>query len=185
MLAEVQAYIEAMDAANQVYTEDSDKLYDQRHAGEITHEVFRRKYSAVREANRAALANAATKLGESNDPLVRFIAENAVSAHHREALKVLKVLPATRAELETLAVDNGWCGTWDDLVAAAEKAGALPPVEGVEAELVSLQRWLQNELGVGSYNSRVIRERVQKLVNDALEREKAADGPQDAVLPVN
>lgn len=76
--------------------------------------------NAARRAARADLASATA------DPLVRWIAQNALRGYPDEAELVLRALPASMGELDALAADEGWCEAWDEYKDLAAEAGVLP-----------------------------------------------------------
>jgi hypothetical protein len=73
-------------------------------------------YDAVRRPAWGALT--------CGDPLVDWIIEHA-SGYEIEAIAVLSALPATLAELDALAENAGWCGTWDALRDTAIRDGVI------------------------------------------------------------
>lgn len=70
----------------------------------------------------------------ASTPLVRWIAENCAD-EKSAALKALALLPAPLEDLDAFALHEGWCDTYGELRAAAEKAGVLPA--DPESEVVS------------------------------------------------
>lgn len=65
------------------------------------------------------------KLGQSSDPLVRFITEKCKD-YQEYAIHVLRILPATVEELDQLAESQDWCHIWGQFRDQAIEAGAMP-----------------------------------------------------------
>jgi hypothetical protein len=91
----------------------------------------REAYDAVGHSDRLAAYDAARRSAREawealacGDPLVNWIINNA-SGYRDESLQVLRALPATLAEMDTLADAAGWCGAWDTLRAAAIRDGVI------------------------------------------------------------
>lgn len=115
MYPEVEQYIAARSAADEVYAAAPRQDWDKPHTPE----------TCAVCAQEAAYAAAWEALKDSQEPLVRWIAENCWD-YASEALTALKALPAPMSELDALASRNGWCGTWESFKTQARQAGVLP-----------------------------------------------------------
>jgi hypothetical protein len=136
MLPEVQAYIDATEAADKADADggralhekyrkycydDSDEGYEQRRA-------FRKERSALWSSRDEAREAAWAALKESSDPLVKWIAENCAD-YRDQAETILRALPATAEELDAIAEEHDWCGVWNGFRDQAADAGVLPGVK--------------------------------------------------------
>lgn len=123
MLQEVQTYLDARNKAYRVQLTALEAL------GKTPVDPLEGRYKEglkVRNAyDKALIAARETLASETKDPLVKYIADHVVEDYTVEAITVLRALPATYDELQGLAADNGWCGTWDDLLAGAVRAGVV------------------------------------------------------------
>lgn len=179
MLPDVRAFIDAREAASTAYRsamegveEQFPKRYDY-HSDDGREQ--RRKYSAAREAaagvEHKAQEEAWEKLAESADPLVRWIAQNC-DEYRGEAQTVLRTLPATLDELDELAMERDWCGTWagfrDQAIAAGVVSGVKPLSEARKAVLDGIDAVACCRLDGGA------RTRVNKLLDAFLEAETKA-----------
>lgn len=148
LLPDVKTYLAAVEAALQAFREAESALgdkYPQR--GEYTDEgrEQRRKHydelGAASDAHDAASQAAWDVLKTSSDPLVKWIAEKA-GGYQNQAAQVLNVLPATLEELDALAGEHEWCGTWtalrDRAIAAGVMPGYVPPSAAVKAVLEAI-----------------------------------------------
>lgn len=111
MYPEVEQYLAAVEAAEEAYR-NSPVNGD---CGKGTCRICNRMTSK---------GSAWASLGESENPLVRWIAENC-GAHVSEATEVLRALPAPMSELDALARERRWCDEWDRFKRMAEEAGVL------------------------------------------------------------
>ena len=142
-------------------------------------ETYERDYQAIektwaesterlREAKEAALE----ELKKSADPLVVWIVTNAMPSFPEHAEIVLGVLPATREELDALAVEHGWCSDWERYMLSAERAGVLPAREAMAEEGEQMMRWMRATYGseaVGvarRYLSGAIRAEVERALSE-------------------
>lgn len=132
MYAEVQHYIDAEAEAASKLQNDQNEIgtrYPNRHAlGRDAAEEYRgysRELDAVYDVYKIARNTAWQGLKESTDPLVRWIAENC-KEYQGEAISILRALPASLDDLDTIAYDASWCGVWGEFRDAAERAGVLP-----------------------------------------------------------
>jgi hypothetical protein len=132
MYAEVQHYIDAeAEAASKLQTDQNEigTRYPNRHAlGRDAAEEYRgysRELDAVYEVYKIARNTAWQGLKESTDPLVRWIAEHCKD-YQGEAIAILRALPASLEDLDTIAYDASWCGVWGEFRERAEAAGVLP-----------------------------------------------------------
>lgn len=169
MLPEVAAYFATMDAATAARdsalgitapygccpscdSEDTGKPYTER--------------AAAWNVWRTAEDKANTALRGAEDPLVRWIAEN-VKDYTSQRDQVLRALPATLAELDALAEEQGWCSIWRNLRDRAVDASVVPGVAAASAR-VQLDRQLARML------SPYDREKVRKLVDALLKEQQEA-----------
>lgn len=133
MYDEVKAYRAAIAAAEERHDAGLALLPPmERHAGGVdcaNCEGAHVLSKTLREAGKDAW----DALTASTNPLVRWIAENCWD-YHWDALEILEALPATMAELDAIALQQGWCDTWDCFRADARAAGVLP-VTAPDAEV--------------------------------------------------
>jgi hypothetical protein len=128
MYPEVEQYLAAVKAAEDKYEEAAKQA--PRHDYDMSEDDCARCafLNPIRAARDVATEAAMGQLAQASDPLVRWIAENCQS-YPSAARTVLEALPASMAELNDLAADEGWCGTWEDFVRKAEYAGVLPSAD--------------------------------------------------------
>lgn len=146
MLPEIEKFLDAHEA---IKTEVN-KAYDEyRGSYSLTGEEYTRRrdaYFEVREGQYDRRDKLVKELLEAtDDKLVRFIVQSYLSDYANQAIKVLKVLPATLDELDELAVREGWCGVWTDAVDEAVEAGAIEitPLDNAKRKV---RRYLRNEM---------------------------------------
>lgn len=137
ILPEVKAYIEAVEAASAAFEKALSearskypkyRAYDRTDETREHRQAFADVEDAAYDAHRAAYSTAWDALEQSSDPLVKWIAENCRS-YDREALMILKALPATADELEEIADREEWCGAWNSFRDQAIEAGVMPGIE--------------------------------------------------------
>jgi hypothetical protein len=134
MYAEVQHYIDAEAAAQAklgVGQVEIGTRYPNRHGlgrdAAQEYQDYSRELDAVYDVYKIARNTAWQGLKESTDPLVRWIAENCKD-YQGEAISILRALPASLDDLDTIAYDASWCSVWGEFREAAERAGVLPGV---------------------------------------------------------
>lgn len=108
---------------------------------------------------------------ESSDPLVAWIGKNCRD-YAEYAVEVLKILPATREEIEEIGTVNGWCSTWGRFVERADAAGVLP-ASTVSAEWRDLRSWIAAQYGTAPEANRRIKAVVAAERALAVEEYKA------------
>jgi tetratricopeptide (TPR) repeat protein len=177
VLPEVQRYIEAR-AAYQTklrkLRDVSNDLYYERHTSDEAMKAYQAAVTAFRTADNAQDdhfdALAATLAGETDDKLVKFVAENYLSEYAQQAIIILEKLPASFKELDQLADDEGWCGVWAEAVDAAAKAGVID-FSPVESTTRKLTRFLNCEMG--KYDANKAMTMVEEIVELRIKEELA------------
>lgn len=142
MYDEVKAYVAAMAAARDQYESTNATLLG---GAEHTSGPFAANCPACKAvadtadertaadtARRSAEEGAWDALKASGDPLVRWIGENCGLVRY-DAQTVLEALPASRAELDALAEQYGWCEEYAEFRERAAHAGVLPKDAEVSA----------------------------------------------------
>lgn len=161
MLPEVKAYIDATKGAENKHQSNvaRSRLANPTTTigitqGEFNAAVERRNadWHDSADALKCELDAAKRHLTESDNALVRWIAENAISMYSIESQDVLEALPMTREALQSFGGDQGWCPEYGRLYREAEEAGVLPPFADPETEAVAkLALWLKHN--TDSYTS--------------------------------
>lgn len=134
MYEEVKAYLAAVEAAGREYASTLDALGPR--AGHISGprgdcpacanqdpNIAARRAAVV--AFQLAQKTAWDALKASQDPLVRWIAENC-GEFAGSAVLILEALPAPMEALDAIADMEEWCGEWNDFRQQAADAGVLP-----------------------------------------------------------
>jgi hypothetical protein len=122
MLPEVQEYFDTIDRLETELRDATEKVGDDLYYSDRTE--YYKQVDAARNANLSGQQAAWDKLKESNDPLVKWIAENA-EEYHAQARVVLRALPATLHELDAIARDHDWCYVWGQFRDRAIADGAV------------------------------------------------------------
>jgi len=104
------------------------------------------------------------ELSDIGDPMITWIASNC-KEYMTEAAEVLKILPATSAELQKLAKDKSFCTAWDGLVQQAQHAGVYPLGENETREFFDALYWFRNNFGANATYMRQLTEHIQKAVD--------------------
>ncbi|MFE7077127.1 hypothetical protein ACFU96_44285 [Streptomyces sp. NPDC057620] len=134
MLPDVQRYVASVEAARETRNTalraadaKTGERFRSTDDGRRQHSMYVQEvdkaYGAYAEAQEAAWQVLAT----SGDPLVKWVAENC-AGYREQAECVLCALPATIAQLDALAEENGWCRVWDEFKQRAADAGVVPTV---------------------------------------------------------
>lgn len=129
-------------------------------------ETYRAAYDEWREADRAKYDKRseliAAFLEKNEDKLTEFVIENYLGDYSSQAITVLQALPATFEELSKLAVENDWCGVWEDAVEQAVGAGVIEMSE-IEIARRKLRRRMLYDMG--HYDA----DQAMKLVDELIE----------------
>ena len=99
----------------------------ERPAWEAYQAIERPAWEAYQAIRRPAWEAYQADLLELDDPLVTWIAQNALPYHREEATEILRLLPATLAALDAYAKTRDWCGAWEDLREQAVRDLDLTP----------------------------------------------------------
>ncbi|MFE5847727.1 hypothetical protein ACFQ7N_39515 [Streptomyces niveus] len=166
MLPEVSAYVAALDAAEDAYRTALGISGPINCCAECSSDRPFSELVAAGSALREARSAANTALHEAQDPLVRWIARNA-DGWPTECDTVLRALPATLGELDTLAKESGWCGVWAELRDRAIDAGVVPGVPKLTARM-RLDRYLKS-----NFTSRAVDELTELVDALLLEQQEA------------
>lgn len=175
MYPEVEAFVTAIDAANEAHQQtvnETETAYnavynDSRSTNEERDAVYQR-YRQARSTN-DAIRNATfelewAKLGLSENPLVAYMARNIPSNYRKgHAVPILKILPATLAEMREVAVSHGWCQEFERLMNDGIAAGVVD--DGRTKQRRELDNYVNSICGrsyVGNVNT---------LINAVLEAE--------------
>lgn len=169
VMPEVQRYLDAWEADKtnvRDLREKVDNLYYDRHESEDAEKAYQEAYKAWTEARDEKWERHETLVknlvDETEDKLVKYIAEKWLDEYREQAIVILKALPASMTELDEIAQDHGWCGVWTDAIDGAIEAGAIE-VNVIEHTTRKLKRLLDNQM----YRSDVKRamDMVEELVN--------------------
>lgn len=166
MLDEVKVFSDEIDAADVACSANCDKLREARYRDDISSETYYERRDAYFEQMRKARDAAWNKLSSTTtDALVRFIAGNC-REYINESMRVMQRLPLTLDELQNLADDEDWCGTWDDFLDTAIKAGVVscPPRP---ASYAKLQDYLTRD-GISRRRQRKIFTIVDEVVDEVV-----------------
>jgi hypothetical protein len=150
------AYYEAYDAWSAKYNEESRKM-NARH-NKISREAMRTLHE------------------KTQDPMIKWMMEQLSTVYGRYVDTVLKILPATRDELEVLANREDWCGEFDEFMQQATDAGVIPP-RNDPWDVSEILDWIGSEFDV--YPRRHHRE-IQGMVNKIVQKALAEKIMQDA-----
>lgn len=180
-LPEVQAYIEAAEAAEKAYeaaNKAAEEKYPNRYHWSSDTSVeerrgFERDLSAARKQYATVTDDAWEEFGKSEDPFVRWIAQHCTH-YKRYAVTVLKALPAKTEQLNELAEANEWCEDWEYLRDKAIDAGVLAPLAPESPARRKVTSYLR-DYGMGQGHRR----ELGRLL-DALVAEAKAEAPQAA-----
>lgn len=173
MLPEVEAYFQAITVTPeqiQKKLEEVRKKYDERYGNldEWTASIFRDFLYACNDvkagASKDQISAAWSELKKSENPQVKYVAENFSSYHREHAEEVFKILPATVTELDQLAVDKGWCDDWDRFLARAQRDGVVENHPPRSAEREELSRWFRNNMTSDRQSMRQLMSLVNAIV---------------------
>lgn len=188
VLPEVKRYADARNAYVEQLRklrDESDNLYYERHTSDEAMEAYQKSRTAWQDADKQRYAHyeklIATLAEETEDKLVKYVAEHWLDEYHEQAILILEALPAPLAELDKIAKDHGWCGTWGDAVDGAAQAGAIEMTD-VERVTRKLERFLNYEMG--QYDTKRAMDMVNELVEARVQEtltariEKALNEPE-------
>lgn len=162
MLPEVETFTAAYNEAHTTYNDAYEALRKEYNGlYGIDREPFYNKCSELERARNEKIVAAWNALGESTDPVVKFIAENCQN-YASEAIEVLKALPATLDQLEKVADELDWCGVWGRFVDRAIEAGVFGDEGRISAEYRVLKNYLTDDFGL----SRRQYVKVESMVGD-------------------
>jgi hypothetical protein len=176
MLPEIEAYFAAVTITPEQIREKLDAIaakYREDYGTENNWSdyTFRNYRDACQQVNsttaREVRRGAWDKLKESEDPLVRYIAEN-LRDFSEHAEEVFKILPATLDELDQLAAAKSWCSDWDRYVRAAQRAGVLPEAESPTEAEKALYTWFGHSVTSDRAHRRTLKVLVRAVVAEAL-----------------
>lgn len=182
MLAEVQAYIDAVAGAKATYQSASrahEAAHSEAFSGSWTPELGRAqeawyvKNKEIGNAFRVAKNTAWAKLSQSENPLVRFIEEHAKN-HQADARKILEALPASLEELEQIADNEGFCDVFGQLRDAAVDAGVVPGHSPLSAARKDLRAWVLANSGLYQSQVPTLMAKIEAVVTEALAERDAA-----------
>lgn len=178
MLPEVQAFITALDEAESACTKVIEKA---RELPRDTDEQYNAWWNVRQDAKRAqrdAINTAWTRLTESEDKLVAYIAtEYGVRGDYRgECVTVLKALPATPKELQTLAESHSWCDSWDTAFDIAADRGVIPGSEHHRSEARAKLRSFLSNYGMYVEQRRKVIELAEAMAAEAVGKALEAHG---------
>lgn len=163
-IAETQEELDAAEAAHKAAIEAYDKTYAE-------FDRLRRAQAAAIEASYTERAEA---LKNSEDPMVKWIAENTLRSNRAYAEEILKRLPDTLENLDAYAQGAGWCSDWSRMVQRAVNDGVVawaPVPAPVQEALDYIQR------NLGSSYARTLRPALTKM---AAQLTAAADTATEA-----
>jgi len=163
MHASVEKYFAAIDSAQKEYEAAvalRDETYSQQ--GAAVRAAARKQGDAKTGESGLAI------LRDSEDPLTVWIAENAMIGFPEHAEIVLRALPATREQLDALAVEHGWCTDWERYMQMAERAGVLAKREPLLEEGEQMLKWLRDNYGTDAV--RLARRYIGAAVRAEVER---------------
>jgi len=182
-LPEVQAYLDAKSGAQKAYDDGVAKINaDPRFRIGVLEDRYGDNWQAKHAEARAAreeLERAyfdapnkawADHLVTSTNPMVKYIADNA-QGYPAEADQVLKLLPATREELDAYAASKDWCREWVRLADAAEAAGVFPP-DNTPAAYKEVRRYVLRNVRTDRIGS--VMRKVDAAIAEAVEAALAA-----------
>jgi hypothetical protein len=186
MLPEVQEYMDAVKASDEVYQEWYRRINKERpdyHHVTYTHDAYERwneRYYAEQRAQddvrRNARTAASVRLQETTtDPAIQWMLKT-LRGYHSYIDTVLPILPATREQLEAVANEHEWCNDFDDFMDQATEAGIIPPRDG-KWDASDIVSFIAEEYDV---NSRSVRRRVQAMVDQIVTKALAAEKEKEA-----
>jgi hypothetical protein len=168
ILPEVKRYVEARNAYAAQLTELRHKfndLYWERRTSDEAMNVYRAAHTTWLDADKQRYSHFETlskKLAEeTEDKLVKYIAEKWLDEYHEQAVLILEALPASLTELDKIAKDQGWCSAWGDAVDDAAEAGVIE-MSPIERVTHTLECFLNREMG--QYDTKRAMEMVDELV---------------------
>lgn len=125
------------------------------------------------KTNRTTREAMATLREKTSDPMVSWMMEHLATGYGGYVNSVLKILPATRDELETLANSEDWCDEFDNFMAQATEAGAIAPANP-KYDAQKIVKWVADEFDVyGRRYRSEIQAMVNTIVEKALDQERA------------
>lgn len=160
MLPEVKEFLDTVEALDK----EIERLDDMILAGKTVEERRERREAWRIGCNMRTekMGEAAVKLAEDTEnALIKHIAENHLEYHSTEAMDVLKVADQGFKAMDAVATEQNWCSSWTDAVQDAVDAGVLE-LSNVEMARFKLRRELASELG--SYEAAEVMELVDKLI---------------------
>lgn len=172
MLAEVATYTAASEAAQEQYGTVQDQIDDLYRNGKIMYEecLSRREYA--NQDRQVAINTAWNELTKSSDPLVKFIAEECKNYQHY-AIQILRMLPASAAEIERYAENESWCDIYTRFLGQARKAGVMPTLPS-NSPREELTYWFQRTISGHQSYLRQLLEYVDAIVAAELEQSRIA-----------
>lgn len=175
MHADVQKYFDAQENYQTKRREALDERDRAVSAEYDKYDTTCQQLTAERDAAREALR-------ESSDPLVAWIAKVPMRNYPDHATEALKILPATREDLDALAARNGWCAEWDRFMDKAEQAGVLPGAPQRTEETQQLLQQLESYFGTETFRTYrgLISTAIKAEVAAALAAEKTATATAEA-----
>jgi hypothetical protein len=159
------SYTEEDSSYHRKYSEWSEKYYEGQ-----------RKLSAEQnKVNREARNTLRTK---TKDPMIHWMIDKLSGGYGGYVDSVLKILPATRDELETLANQDEWCSEFDEFLGQATEAGVVPPADQAY-DAQEIIDWVSDEFDVyGRRYRRDIQVMVNRIVEKALAEKATADAAE-------
>lgn len=190
MLPEVQAWVDAYEAADETYrrlndekrraTDEEVNALPNRHSDawyaerQRIHDVYynaSRALDVEREETRQA---ADAKLKADTDlPIIGWMLDNVdLSDYRHHVTTVLRALPLTRAQLVALArhPNNQWCNVFNQYLRQMDAAGVLPDGDQVEAKLSELEDYLRSGLGVHQGHTAHVKELAKEISDLAVKK---------------
>jgi hypothetical protein len=185
LLPEVLAYFQAVDAAEVAFTKGRRDLAGQYPgrfgwgaAAREEHRCFNEAEARLYDDRDEAIHAAWNALKGSDNPLVAWIAEHC-HEYREHAETVLRVLPATEAELDAIAAEGDWCSVWNSFKDRAIEAGVMPGYTPPPPAQKAVLGLLFEDLGI----SRSYRGKVAELLRAVAEEARAAVAPEPEAVP--
>ena len=156
-----------------------EKIYDEiekRFTANDTTTAVRRETerTIAYQLYKARVTEAWYKIAEVDDPLISWIVANCRD-YKDEAIKVLKILPATSEQLQELAKQHNFCTSWDNLVKHAQAAGVYPLADHETVEYFAIIKWFRDNWNSNASYVRQFTEQMDKLIEASVAKAKELD----------
>lgn len=151
MLPEVETFIKASEAADELYEKTRSELADARSDGmkssSLDYRAWNERWLATGAVRDTMIADAFKELiAATTDPIARFIAERCVNYRH-EAIEVLKTLPVESIDaIVAVSESEQWCDTFGNFFEDAHEAGAFDHLDKVGVMRAHVHVYLSNSV---------------------------------------